>query len=310
MIELSVMSDLSRSDIDSVDRYAALMRLSIVLGDRAGNPKSFEATIKEAAKRGIMLPPLDKESHMGKIEGAKAGERCLFAAYHESVTVRMAQIRKEALESGTSGKDFMAAVSAVLGKNAERIFKLYKSSEYQANQEEAEGACKALTGGKRGAGALERALKFVLPQWEAGHERAKAKADQYQKGVDDVLGTAPKVKTNAPKHEGKNAAADTPCAGKEDMAYFSCVNEQNRKRLGEASKIGGTKKEEQKPKKHAAAAKPCEDLKGSFYYFKCLEEQKQKALQGGMDNGEKKMPKPKGKEAGSSSKAPHGPVRY
>ncbi len=253
MIELSVMSDLARSEIDAIEKYAALMRLSIVLGDRAGNPRTFPTTIKESNAKGVSLPPLDKESHMGKIESAKSGERCLFAAYHETVTVRMAQIEKEALESGMSKKEFRAAVSEVLGKNAERIMKLYDSSNYQANQEEREGACKALTGGKRGSAALERALNFVLPKWEASHQRAKAKIEKHQKEVDSIIGPAPKG-TNAPKANVKKAKKASPCAGKQGLNYFSCVSEQNQKKLEEAAKIGDKKMHAPKKGKEAGSA--------------------------------------------------------
>ncbi|MEM4272090.1 MAG: hypothetical protein QXH30_00725 [Candidatus Bilamarchaeaceae archaeon] len=230
VIELAIMSDLARSQLEPAEMYATLMRLSIVLGERAGNPKSFYTSIKEANAKGISLPPLGKESHVGKIEGAKTGERCLFAAYHESVSVRMAEIKKEALGSGVSKEEFRKAVSLLLGENAERVFKLFESSNYEANSEERKDYCRALTGGKRGSAALERALGFVIPKWEAKRKKARAEQDKYQREVNEIIGPPAPENANGKtpnKKRGDHMPAPSPCAQKEGTDYYHCVNELN-----------------------------------------------------------------------------------
>ncbi|MEM4272242.1 MAG: hypothetical protein QXH30_01515 [Candidatus Bilamarchaeaceae archaeon] len=89
LVELAIMSDLARTELDPSQKYAVLMRLSIPLGERARSVKGFSSIVEDANENGIGLPKIDGNSYLGKIEGARTGKKCLSASYFGRVAEMM-----------------------------------------------------------------------------------------------------------------------------------------------------------------------------------------------------------------------------
>ncbi|MBD3397873.1 hypothetical protein GF412_01845 [Candidatus Micrarchaeota archaeon] len=234
LVEAVIMTDLWTTDIPAEAKYAAGVRLSFLLGRRAGRPKyDFKKQWKEAKEAGIVLPELDEGTLLGDVESTgRAVARCGSASLMKSVVSKMENIKEQATrESKDEERKFMKKVRKYLGKRARRILKLWEHSVDEGKFESRRDVCRTATRGKSGSDAVERSVE-VDTYWgklakKRSQKRRKAREEAEEITSDAISPEAEQTVSPPPKKKKK--AKKSPCKGLEGTAYYECVHSRNQR---------------------------------------------------------------------------------
>ncbi len=190
-VELAIMTDLWSTQIPSEARYAAGIRLSLLLGKRAGRPGKydFSQAADSARNNGIPLPKIDADTLLGDIEGTgSAVGRCTSASLMRGVLSGMQGYKQEAIdESKASEKAFMKKVTKLLGRGSSRLIKAWENAVEEGKHEARKDVCKTATKdriGRDGAKSAEKKDGF----WKKLSKKRSRKRKEAREEADSITG--------------------------------------------------------------------------------------------------------------------------